>query len=366
MATVLRPPLVSGPQRKRPIPAVNYFPRPLTLGITAPSVRFAQLSNSAPRRKSRLSVDVFPNLLGTTLTPAVPPDTTNIPVVQLYGSAPRTRIRVTADVYPNLLSTTLRPALSLPLAAMRWSYSAPQRVRAVPITQPLYRSIALNPVPRIAQWDASAPPPKYQNRADVYPNLRFSTLQASITLTVAGANHDHTAGAPVLTQTNTLSLADTLHAHAADSITLSQATNLSVAGAAHAHTAANVALVQANVLVVSGAQHAHAVENVTLVQGQLLSVANALHAHAADGVTLTQAHLLAVASALHGHTANSLGLTQANTLIVNNALHAHLAGLVSLQLGGRPHEAVLFVVRAQGRTFVVASSENSFVVSPKH
>lgn len=71
MATILRPPLVSDRQRKRPIPSVDYFSRPLTLGIN-PNAVIAQLSDSAPQRKRWIHIDVYPNLLGRTLASGAP------------------------------------------------------------------------------------------------------------------------------------------------------------------------------------------------------------------------------------------------------------------------------------------------------
>lgn len=193
MATLLRPPLVSQGQRKRPIAPVDYFSRPLTLGIN-PNASVAQLSDSAPPRNRRIHLDVYPNLLGTTLAAAAPA-TLDLPlrsgrvfdsawpkrwqpdslqsqglivydgpeaaIASLTESAPQRRKALSIEQAPNLLSNTLgqSPAIALPLLAIRLDASAPRRAASLSIDAPSSRAVLGDiTMPLMAdRADASAP-----------------------------------------------------------------------------------------------------------------------------------------------------------------------------------------------------------------
>lgn len=137
MATILREPLVSYPLRKRPIAPVDYFSRPLTLGIN-PNANVAQLSDSAPRRRRRTLLDVYPNLLGTTLG-AVAPATLDLPLRsgRVFDSAPRKRWQ--AD---SLQSQGLIVYDGPEAAIASLTDSAPRRRKAISVDQ-YVRSLVL-------------------------------------------------------------------------------------------------------------------------------------------------------------------------------------------------------------------------------
>lgn len=199
MATVFREPLAYGPQQKRPIPAVDYFSRPLTLGIN-PNAKFSQLSDSAPAARRAVNSDRYPNLLLTTLagTPAVLslplqsgrsfdsaprkawqadplasqgflvcPDA---PAQSLVDSAPHARRFLGQLQPPNLLTSTLAVVQTAPVGRAVLE-SAPQTRRrlSVDLSQDLLGTTLLvtAATPQFAiRLDAPAPQIKYQVRTE--------------------------------------------------------------------------------------------------------------------------------------------------------------------------------------------------------
>lgn len=138
MATVLRPPLVFSPQPKRQIGPVEFYPRPLTLGIN-PNAMPDILDDSSPRRRPALSLDVYPNLSVTTLAGA--------------------------------------PAFQLPLSAVRWDWPAPPLKRPIRVdAYPNTLVLGINPNAAPRQHFDSAPPRKVAVQLDAYPNLSVTTL----------------------------------------------------------------------------------------------------------------------------------------------------------------------------------------------
>lgn len=267
MATILRPPLVSQGQRKRPIPPVDYFSRPLTLGIpqtpAGPDLplRAGRLFDSAPRRR-RWQPDPLVSQ-GFIVDDSVPR------VAALSESAPRGLRRLPLDQPLELLTTTLaQTGLALPLLSVKLSDSAPRKRR----------------------------------------QLSADTLQRPVNLALQFL----------------LQVADALHGHVVDELTLQVAGTLVVEDSTHAHTVDNTVLVQAHVLSVDEASHDHAAESVTLSTGTLLTLQDALHAHLVDEPSLTQAHVLVVSESLHAHTADLVSIFDPASLIVDDALHAHL------------------------------------------
>lgn len=295
MATILRPPLVSQGQRKRPIAPVDYFSRPLTLGITqAPAgpdlpLRTGRLFDSAPRNQ-RWQPDALVSQ-GFIVDDSVPA------VAALSDSAPRRLRRLTSDQSLDLLTTTLaQTGLGLPLLSARLSDSAPRKRRHLSVDG-LQRPFAIG--------------------------LQYL-------LQVADALHDHAADNVVLAVGVTLSVADAEHAHTVDNIDLVQANALAVADALHGHAVNNTALTQAHVLVVSESSHEHTVESLTLSTGLQLELQDALHAHLAEQPSLTQAHVLVVSDALHAHLADLVSIFDPASLVVNDALHAHLCDALGI------------------------------------
>lgn len=207
MADIPRAPLVSHSQRKRPIAPVDYFSRPLTLGIN-PNARVAQLSDSSPPVRRRIHADVSLNLLVTTLAggaPAAPdlpmrsgkvfdsapgrrwqPDSLQsqglivydgpeATIAALTDSAPQRRRQQSIEQYTNLLSTTLvQSSRGLPLIAGQVYGSAPTKKRsAYAFDSPallgttLQSALAQLSLPLLAmRIDAAAPAVRYQVRIE--------------------------------------------------------------------------------------------------------------------------------------------------------------------------------------------------------
>lgn len=161
----------------------------------------------------------------------------------------------------------------------------------------------------------------------------FTATDASAgaaSLTVAGAAHAHTAGAPSLTQANALAVAGSAHAHGAGSPSLTQANTLAVAGSGHATAAGSPALTQAAILAIAAAAHGHTAGSPALTQAHSLAADSASHAHAAGSPVLGEVSTtLTTSSAAHAHTVASPTLTQAGSLTVQGAVHATGAGLVT-------------------------------------
>jgi hypothetical protein len=179
MATVLRPPLVFSPQQKRPIAAVDYFSRPITLGIN-PNAMPDILDDSSPRRRTALSSDVYPNLSVTTLAASAPAFQLPLSALQWGGSAPPLNRQVRVDAYPNTLVLGINPN-----AAPRQHFdSAPPRKVAVQLDA--YPNLSVTtlvpagspvPLPLSAEvLDDSSPRAKYAVQVDVYSNLLTNTL----------------------------------------------------------------------------------------------------------------------------------------------------------------------------------------------
>jgi hypothetical protein len=178
MATVLRPPLVFSPQPKRPIAPVDYFSRPLTLGIN-PNAMPDILDDSSPRRRPALCLDVYPNLSVTTLASA-PAFQLPLSALQWDWSAPALKRQIRIDAYPNTLVLGINPN-----AAPRQHFeSAPPRKVAVQLDA--YPNLSVTtlvpvgspvPLPLSAEvLDDSAPRAKYGVQVDVYSNLLTTTL----------------------------------------------------------------------------------------------------------------------------------------------------------------------------------------------
>lgn len=134
MATVLRPPLVSQPQKKRRIAPVDYFSRPLTLAPAAAAtldlpLRSGRLFDSAPRKRWQGDALQSQGLIVY--------DGPEAGIASLTDSAPRRRKSIGIDQRVNLQTTTLaqQAGLGLPLLAIRLDVSAPRRVRSLLLEQ---------------------------------------------------------------------------------------------------------------------------------------------------------------------------------------------------------------------------------------
>jgi len=183
---------------------------------------------------------------------------------------------------------------------------------------------------------------------------------SSVTLTVQGAGHGHTADNVSLTQQNTLAVQAADHAHTADNIALTQQNTLAVADTLHSHAAGNIDLLQANTLNISGALHAHSADNLDLVQANILAVAGTIHTHNADSIALVQQNTLSINGALHDHTAGNIDLIQANTLVVADALHVH--SVENLVLTQQNTLAVQEAIHAHGAQNIDLIQANIIVV----
>ncbi len=223
MATILRTPLVSERQQKRAIAAVDYFSRPLTLGIN-PNASVAQLFDSAPASVRRIQLDVYPNLLGTTLG-AVAPATLDLPLRsgRVFESAPRKRWQADpisaqgfiiydgpeaaiASIFdsapprkksayafdpPNLLVDTLwnTTQMTLPMAAAKLSDSAPPpkyQVRIEALSRPL--TLGINPNAAVGTISDSATPRKRPVVFEYPPNRMLLTTTFVSVPNVVGAS----------------------------------------------------------------------------------------------------------------------------------------------------------------------------------
>lgn len=226
MATILRPPLVSQGQPKKPIAPVDYFSRPLTLGIN-PNARVLQLSDSAPQRTRRIQLDVYPNLLGTTF--GTPPtlglplqsgrvfesaprkrwqpdsllsqglivyDGPEAAIASLSDSAPQRRKSISVEQATNLLGNTLgQPAaIGLPLIAEQLDDSAPARKRQVRV-EALYRPLTLgiNPNAAVLQLSDSATPLERAAYSFDPPNLLLGNLSVLLGLPLNAGRMDGSA-----------------------------------------------------------------------------------------------------------------------------------------------------------------------------
>lgn len=144
MATILRSPLVSQGQRKRPIGSVDLYPNLLgTTLASAPAalnlpLRAGRICESAPaRRKSP----------GDSLTSQglIVYDGPEAAVASLTDSAPRRVRRLSIDPPLDLLGTTLAQSpMGLPLLAGRLDQAAPRRKARV-CEDLLYRPLSLQP-----------------------------------------------------------------------------------------------------------------------------------------------------------------------------------------------------------------------------
>lgn len=199
MATLLRPPLVSGSQRKSSIGfafvAANLLVT--TLASTPPSIPPGeQLSDSAPQIKRQVIAQQGPNLLGTTLSAVYMPAS-----VQDFGSYQSKR-GVGYDSYPNLLSSTLGtlPALALPLNAERWDDSAPVIRKDVSCwQQPSVLVRGINPNAKVMGWTDSAPSIRQIGDIDPLPTLLTTTLAptpATLALPLNAERWDDSAPPP--------------------------------------------------------------------------------------------------------------------------------------------------------------------------
>jgi hypothetical protein len=217
VATLYRPPLVFGPQKRRPIAAPDVIPNLIAttlrndvLTLTQPAfsgrlfdsapaptrksvrvdptpnlltstlfssterirVGFEQWDDNAPARKVQVQLDLTPNLLGTTLGTPVVPLALPLNAIRSDSSAPWRKTQVFIDLYPSLGQNTLAPTaatLDLPLNVGRTDASAPLR-RYVNQVEQLGRAVWRDPVPGIAQLFDSATPRKKQTRVDTTPN----------------------------------------------------------------------------------------------------------------------------------------------------------------------------------------------------
>lgn len=91
---------------------VDFFPHPSFTTLAPIPSTIRSLTTPAPIRARRPEVDVYPNLLSTTLNPSVSSGTPLF--VEWSAGAPSRRIGLSAvdvyvDVYPNLLTKTLGP-----------------------------------------------------------------------------------------------------------------------------------------------------------------------------------------------------------------------------------------------------------------
>lgn len=204
MAEILRIPLVSTPQQKRPIAPVDYFSPPLTLGIN-PNASIAQLSDSAPQRKLWIHLDVYPNLLGTTLASGAPPTALELPLLsgRVLDSAPR-RKRWQADP---LLSQGLIVYDGPEAAIASLTESAPQRRKSLSLEQTtnlLTNTLGQGQAPTLGlpqlagRVDTSAPIARLQSRAYAFdaPNLLLLTPAEALGLPLNAGRVD--ASAPIL------------------------------------------------------------------------------------------------------------------------------------------------------------------------
>lgn len=214
MATVLREPLVYGPQQKRPIAPVDYFSRPLTLGIN-PNARALELSASAPAARLAGNSDRYPNLLLSTLAAGAAP-ALSLPLNsgRLFDSAPRKAWQadpLTAQGFlvcpdapiqgldasapqatrflgqlqpPNLLTSTLGAAPSAPQFAIRLDAPAPQvkyQVRTESLSRPL--TLGINPNAAALSITDSATSTKVAAYSFDPPNLLGTTLVPGVSQT---------------------------------------------------------------------------------------------------------------------------------------------------------------------------------------
>lgn len=183
-------------------------------------------------------------------------------------------------------------------------------------------------------------------------------------LTIAQADHAHTAENLALTTESTLAIADATHGHAADALALTTASALTIADATHGHAADNLGLTSASALTVADALHAHTADNITLDTSAALTVADAAHAHSADSIALSSQAVLALADALHAHAADSIALTSLYYLATQDALHAHLADNIGLSLPGGPLVATPgFELVAARRRLEIAAARRRMEIS---
>lgn len=193
-----RIPLVMNTPQKRQIGSVDVYPNLLvtTLAVVAVSLPPGKpYSESAPQQKRVLVVDhVRPITLGINPSPqavqwsqSAPPPKAPVYVLaqpnylplginpnpqsrQVSDSAPPRKYAVTVDPQPNLSVTTLFPvAAQAPFVPVDFSQTQRKyEVFADVPGRPL--TLGINPNPRATSWSDSAPPPKYQVQVDVYPN----------------------------------------------------------------------------------------------------------------------------------------------------------------------------------------------------
>lgn len=325
MADILRPPLVSQRQRKRPIAGPDAHPNLLSTTLAAAPaglnlpLRAGRLFDSAPRKRRSQGESLISQGL-------IVYDGPEAAIASLIQSAPRRVLRLSLDQPPNLLANTLaHSGLGLPLLAGRIDASSTRR-RPKGSTDILERPLTLRFIPSVgpAQLSDSAPGRRRSIRPEVLQ--RPITLALQFALETQGADHGHSADNVVLQVAGTLSVEDASHAHAVD----------------------NLVLVQSHVLAVSDALHDHAADSPELSTGTVLDLQDALHGHLADQPGLTQAHVLVVSEALHGHTAEVVAIFNPEALVVDDALHAHLCD--ALGVARSPDSSRRVVVVAINRT----------------
>lgn len=190
MATLLRPPLVSQGQPKKPIAPVDYFSRPLTLGIAvAPAtldlpLRSGRVFDSAPRKRWQ------PDSLQS--QGLIVYDGPEAAIASLTDSAPQRRRSISVEQVINLLRNTLgQTQAGLPLIAEQLDDSAPARkpqVRVEALSRPLTLGINSNAAV-LRLWDSATPQKRSAYGFDP-PNLLASTLAESLSLPLRAAHVD--------------------------------------------------------------------------------------------------------------------------------------------------------------------------------
>jgi hypothetical protein len=154
---------------------------------------------ATPQVKSQSSVDIFVNLLVSTLAVAAIAQPIG---KQAYASAPITKYQVQCDQYhsPLPLGLVTNPTL-LPYGSQRVSVSAPAvKYQPQVDVQPhsLTLGIPANPLlPSLSgMWDASAPAVNYFPQVDVYPNNLVRGIPAAAFLPIGAADLSFCASAP--------------------------------------------------------------------------------------------------------------------------------------------------------------------------